>query len=160
VIDIFDQCDLDFELDRQEASTGDLLLATGGPVSQDWDTVVQVGGRIADIVESERCDACLSCRTDAVCLACGTCSDCEDICAECTPSIQFRVPEIPAGSTNVVILNGYGGTRPIPLNILGEEFTWDSASDTGRDTASDTGSDTASDTGSDTDSDTGSDTGS
>ena len=156
VPDIFDECDLVISLEPPAARPGDTVVATGGPFSEAYDHVVQIGGVAAEVVAVERCLECLSCRENdpGLCLACGPCIDCDALCDACEPTLSFVVPDaVVPGSTTVIVLNAYGSSSAVPIEILGATDTSDTSdtSDTGivdsaildtgsaRDSASDTG---------------------
>lgn len=148
-LDIVDECDLVVSLEPAAAAPGDTIVASGGPFSEVYDHVVQVGGVAAEVVEVERCLECLSCRESDpdLCLACGPCLSCDEVCDACEPTLSFVVPEdVPTGSTTVSILNAYGSSSAVPFEVVGATDTSDtglidsSTLDTSTDTAStDTG---------------------
>jgi hypothetical protein len=118
----FDQCELDLILDVAEAAPGDTVVAVGRPLTDDFDTVVRVGGATASIQDVERpqpgCSTCDACRVDERCTVCEVCAACSDACAACEETVTFTVPDLPEGDTQVSIVNAYGNSLPLPLQIL------------------------------------------
>ncbi len=156
------QCALDVETDPVSAAVGDEVVIFGGPMTERYDTLVQVGGITAELVDVARegCDECDACQADAGCLACTACLDCADSCASCEQTATFIVPEIAAGATTVVVTNGFGASPAVAFEVLPAGQDTGDTGDTA-DTAdtADTGATT--DTGDTSDTlDTGADTGS
>lgn len=143
-------CDLEAALDQPEARVGDTLIATGGPFTVDWDTLVEVGGfQAADVAVSRSaectlCDACIG-DPDAECDACGACDVCAALCDPCVETVTFVVPSGVSGDVGVVVVNGFGSSAAAPLRVLADTSDADtSASDTDTSPSdTDAGADTA-----------------
>lgn len=113
-------CDVAATLEPASAAVGDSVVATGAPFTEPYDTLLQVGGYTAQIVDVTRddCETCDSCRDEALCTTCETCSECDEACALCVQTIEFVVPEGPAaGPTSVVIRNGFGSSPALPFEV-------------------------------------------
>lgn len=139
-----------------EAAPGDVVLLRGAPMSEPFDTVVRVGGVVAEVMSVERdgCTACDACRAEEGCSSCGPCPDCDADCGGCEQALSFLVPDIPGGPTVIMVYNQHGTSAPIPFQVWREPDTG-LTPDTGADTDEpDTDTD-AQDTD-ETDTDTGS----
>lgn len=170
-LDIYEQCDLDVVLEPTAAERAASVVATGGPYAQPYDTTVQVGG-VATTVDAyqrwtrrrteedgetvetlvlsdEACDACDTCRLEAECTSCDHCHACEVDCADCVETLTFTVPDAaPAGPTSVIVLNGFGASRPVGFTVLGADLpTTASTAHTGRATGDTAGAAATGDTG-------------
>jgi len=145
-LDQHETCDLEVELSTLTAEPGDELVLTGGPQTAAYDTRVEVGGLPATVLDVDRnssCGSCETCRAEAECLVCGTClgttleevdriacfgdpfEGTEGVCGECEESVRFVVPDLPAGATTVVVLNGNGSSPPLPLEIVAADAPTD-----------------------------------
>ncbi len=107
-------CVVELELGAEQARVGDTVTATGGPLTSNFDTRVQVGGVYSDAIEVERtdCGACEACISEFSCGACAT------ECASCTETVTFEIPALQPGPRAVVLYNRHGSTEPITLEIL------------------------------------------
>ena len=119
-------CGVEASLDPATAGPGDVVTLTGGPFTRSIDTQVLVDGVPAsdivvtrtdcavcdELVETEGCDA-----FDAV--AC-------DSCVEVT---TFVVPDVPSGTQPVVLINAWGSTEGLTLDVIGDTAVEDT--DTG-----------------------------
>ena len=112
-------CALDLALDQETAAVGDVVRAVGGPVSDVWDTSVRVGGVDANVLSVDRtdCDACDLCQQAAGCDGCGLCTDCTATCDSCEESVSFEAPTLPDGAADVVIVNPYGRSTSLALDV-------------------------------------------
>ncbi len=141
IIPTTDRCSLEVgQLASESGRPGDTVLATGGgPFRDERDTAVFVGGVRASVVSvnggSTDCLACQACKSEAECSLCGTCDDPSDdldeerrqecfatgeepgFCARCEPSVEFVVPDLPAGPTEVWVIGEIGTSRPVPFTI-------------------------------------------
>ena len=114
------ECSLDATLSLAEAHVGDQVAIGGGPFTGPDDTIVRVGGVQATLVDVDRsgCELCDACVTgDATC-RCGTCAACDAACADCSEAVSFYVPEVPAGANSVVLINRYGATTALSIDVL------------------------------------------
>lgn len=137
---IADRCDIGLgALSPAEAAPGASVVVTAGPLTRSWDTTVLLGGVSAQVVDLERsgCDSCDLCRNQADCNACDDCDDCDALCAvECVESLTFVVPELPAGSYSLQLVNGHGSSAGLSFTVLAPLPADTGAPDTG---APDTG---------------------
>lgn len=120
----FDQCQVQAMLEPATAGVGEEVVLTGGPFTEPYDTVVQVGGADAQVLEVERtdCDPCDECLEDWDCGPCMTCEhDCDELCEACVEITSFEVPEVSAGPTSVVLINRYGSTPSLDFEVLESE---------------------------------------
>ena len=83
---------------------------------------MRVGGETAELVDVDRpqpgCSTCDGCRLDEGCGVCDTCGACAEACTACEETVTFIVPELPEGESPVSIINAYGNSPPLPLQIL------------------------------------------
>lgn len=123
VLDVYEQCDVEVVLAPTEGLPGATVVATGGPFSKAYDTVVTVAGVQAEVdaVERTDCDACDSCRDEANCLACGACTECTEDCSSCLETTTFTVPAAEPGASSVRLLNRFGGSAAVPFTVLGAD---------------------------------------
>jgi hypothetical protein len=128
------------------------VVLTGGPLTDNWDTAVYFGTERALVtaIDRDSCDDCDACRETNICTACGDCDACDLLCTEdCVETARVEVPQVDAGSVDVLLFNAYGVSSPLV-------FTVDGAEDTGSTSGSDTGeSENASDSGSGSKADSG-----
>jgi hypothetical protein len=115
----YEQCELDLVLSADSGVPGDIVSATGRPLTADFDTVVRVGGVEAAIllVDREECEACDICRSEAGCNQCVTCATCAETCAVCAEQVQFEVPSVDPGDAPVLVANGYGASLPLSFEV-------------------------------------------
>jgi hypothetical protein len=109
-----------YELDTEMASVGDTVSALGHPMTSVWDTAVYVGDVRASLIDVTRdgCETCDECREQAGCDACSECASCAEECTDtCVEHVQFVVPEISAGESNVSMYNGHGQSNGLPLHV-------------------------------------------
>ena len=131
---------------------------TGGPLTDTWDTAVYFGTERALItaVERDGCDDCDACRETNGCTACGDCDACDLLCeADCVETTSAEIPQLDAGSVEVLLFNAYGVSKPLVFTVDGVE---DTGSTSGSDTG-DSGDNSGSDSGDAADSGTASDSG-
>ena len=137
--EVFATCEVDLALEPSQGFPGDEVVASGGPFSERYDTVVAIDGVSADIVDIDRvdCSTCDTCRFNNGCATCGRCFACEDACASCEQSLTFTVPEVDAGVRVVNVRNRHGESPFVEFLVLGNTGTADTqaTSNTG-DTAS------------------------
>lgn len=124
----FVQCDLDLELEVESATPGTEVTAGGRPLTQALDTIVRVDGVEAEVVSVDRseigCLACDECYVSAGCTGCEECAACADACGDCVQSVTFQVPEsTAAGTAEVTVINAYGTSPPLPLDIVVDDET-------------------------------------
>lgn len=147
-VDSYQSCELELAFDRTTALPGETVVATGGPMTDAGirDLRVEVGGEPAQVLTVTRtsCDACDTCREEAVCSPCGPCNgrlldaarraECfgdplasppvVGSCAACAESMSFAIPpDAPPGPTRVWITNGAGSSDPLPFEVLGSPRT-------------------------------------
>jgi len=118
-------CALDVDLATADASVGELVRITGGPMTTTYDSKVLVGGVAAlvqSIQQNAACTQCESCRADAGCGTCDYCSTCVDACNSCESSLDFIVPNV-TGLQPVVLFNLHGQSSAVNLNIAGGSDT-------------------------------------
>ncbi len=110
-----------------EAAPGDTVVATTAPLTEVWDTTVQVGTDAASVVAVDRneCSACDTCRETVGCTSCDECTDCAEDCATCVQTVSFTVPAVAVGATTVTITNIHGATAEGRLVVV------ESSADTG-----------------------------
>jgi hypothetical protein len=118
------RCTLEITLTPESAEVGELVTATGSPLTEGYDTFVVVGGVEADVLSVDRADCalCDACRDDSGCSTCSACVVCEETCSTCAEALQFIVPMAPPGDTFVTVVNAAGSTEMIPFTILGTSF--------------------------------------
>jgi hypothetical protein len=153
-------CSIDVVLAPVSAAAGDTVVATGGPMTETRDTLVQVGGLAAVVTAVERgetCEDCELCRRDADCAPCGFCPGqglpddqrlacfgdvltdpvVEGSCDLCVETVEFIVPDgLPVGPATVVVFNANGQSPPIPLQVVATSATGKTPSTTTSDTGS------------------------
>lgn len=167
-VDFFESCELDVVLDPASGAPGEVVTATGSPLTQPYDTLVSVGGVDAEVLEVARepeCEECDTCKLDAGCLVCGTCLgtsldpdrrlECfgdpfdpqsTGYCGRCVETLTFVVPaSAPRGLTTVVVLNRNGSSAPLEFRVGGTESTGDTSAETA-DTSTPTDTSAPSDT--------------
>ena len=106
-------------LEPASAEVGAEVLLVASPLSESWDTAVLVGGERAQLLglSREGCDACIEDNECSSCLS--DCDPCDAQCAaDCTESVSFLVPELPAGPTTVELFNTHGGSQRIAFEVL------------------------------------------
>lgn len=141
------------------AVPGQTVTATGGPMTEIWDSAVYVDSMRAELVAVERlgCEECDSCKTQNKCRDCDECEECDAICdQDCVESIQFVTPEV-TGTVQVSLYNGHGQSNGLPLEVLGSADTGNDSGrsgDTDSGTPVDTGATSATDTADDPSTDT------
>jgi hypothetical protein len=115
-------CSLDATLETGAAAPGDEVGVLGGPLTSDFDTVILVDGVQAEVTAVDRndCGECDLCVVDGGCNACGECTICDDVCATCVEAARFIVPDVPGGVHDVVLINSYGTTEGLQLDVLGD----------------------------------------
>jgi hypothetical protein len=131
-------CTLDLGLEVTEVYAGELITVTGGPFTSLYDTRAHIRGVDSELSELNRtdCAICDACQEEAECNGCLSCLDCEASCETCVQSIVVRVPDISAGTANLILLNAYGSSQPLPLLILHSDTA---AADTANPIFGDTG---------------------
>ena len=121
---VLEQCELDLALDTDSAMVGDTVTAVGRPITAEIDTAVRIDGLNAPLVDVDRpqpaCEGCDACRVAAECEVCEQCSICAPLCEECIEVVAFEVPELDAGEYAVTVVNSYGVSPPMPLQIVPE----------------------------------------
>lgn len=102
------------------AAPGDVVVLDGAPYSEDYDTIVRVGGvgALAVDVTREACSACDACRASEGCRTCGTCEGCDADCDTCVQTLSFTVPDVPAGDAPIVVFNRHGTSAPVPFTVV------------------------------------------
>jgi len=122
----FLHCTVESTLEPAAAPVGAEVVARGGPFTEAYDTTVQLDGVSAKVeaVERSECDECDDCHTFYGCTACEPCLPCTESCAPCEQTTTFTVPDVPTGSTTLVMSNRYGSTPRL-------DFTVEEAGDTG-----------------------------
>ena len=113
-------CTLDLAVESPEVYPGQSLTLSGGPLTAVYDTRAQVGGLNAIVQDISRteCAACDACREEAECTGCFACTECEASCDTCTEALAIEVPALPAGPADLVVLNAYGSSSPLQLQVL------------------------------------------
>lgn len=113
-------CDLAGVVEPATGEPGDAIVITLGPVLDQYDTLVQVGGTNANVTDVDRdnCSACDACREFHECLSCDSCVICSEDCNLCVETVTFAVPELAAQSTSIVVISAFGSTEPIPFSVL------------------------------------------
>jgi len=106
----FELCSLQITLDTTTTAPNETVLATGGPFTDVYDTVVEVGGHDAQVlsVEQRDCDTCDLCLVAAECNGCEPCDSCSEMCLDCVHQLSFVVPELEPSLTTVNVINRYG----------------------------------------------------
>ena len=129
---LFSSCDVEATITPASGVPGDEVLATGGPFTEVYDTTVNFDGVYGEVTSVNRldCEFCDSCREDVGCLACGPCEPCEAACETCAESMIIVVPKVEAGVSTVTITNGFGTTKGLEFNIVGETTTTETGSTT------------------------------
>ena len=104
------------------AQPGELVTLTADPLTELQDTDLRVGGVDAQVQSVDRtgCDDCDDCRTTQGCAACGDdCDACDAECRDnCVETLSFVVPELSAGTHQVVLFNAHGGSLAAPFEVL------------------------------------------
>jgi hypothetical protein len=97
-----------------------MFSVTGGPLTSAYDTRAQLGGQEAavDLIVRTDCAPCDTCREEAECTGCFPCTDCDATCETCIESLSLEVPSLPSGPADLVVINAYGSSSPIPVTIL------------------------------------------
>jgi hypothetical protein len=115
----FQRCDVDALLEPESAGVGDIVTVTGRPMTDIPDTEVLVGGAAAEVLSVDRtdCTVCDACIEAAACSPCGTCDACAVSCEACMETATFAVPEVTPGTQAVVLINAYGSTLPLALEV-------------------------------------------
>ncbi len=120
----FPQCRLGVELSVDEGAFDDPIVISGREFSAAYDTVVTIGGLRApvDVVTREECTFCDLCRQAASnaqeCDICETCVQCTTACEPCVQQIQIRVPDAAPGWSDLIVINRFGASPPIPFLVL------------------------------------------
>jgi hypothetical protein len=121
---VLQQCELDLALDTDEAMVGDVVTASGRPITGEIDTAVRVGSEAAVIVDVDRpqpaCEGCDACRVRVQCGVCEECGVCDQFCAECVEIVSFEIPDLAPGDAAVTVVNSYGVSAPLPLTIVAD----------------------------------------
>lgn len=166
-----ERCALDASLVQTSGAPGDTIRAEGGPFVDLRDGAVFVNGVRATVTQVNdgdlACLDCLNCRLESACTACddectgngnldleraAECFDEADgFCAQCDFSLEFTVPDVPAGPTSVQIITTLGTSSALPFVVDAAAVPTGDTSGTPTVTTADTSVDTgASDTGPDT----------
>ncbi len=130
-LDSFEACTIDLSLDSESAAPGEIVIARGGPQFSAFDTTIRISGTPATVVDVDRsagCTSCEACRAEFGCLPCGFCPPCDDACqpvidaegnavSGCVETASFEVPDLPAGPAQVVVVNRFGTSDAIDLEI-------------------------------------------
>ncbi len=114
-------CDVSLRaIEPTQAMVGDQVTASGGPMTDAYDTAVYVGTARATLssVTRDGCDACDDCLTDQACTGCDDCDSCDLLCADCLEQVAFTVPAGVAGSTVVTLFNRHGQSNALPFEVL------------------------------------------
>lgn len=113
-------CTIEAVLSADQSPIGELVMLTGGPYTDVSDTTVRIGGvPAADLTvdRSPGCATCDACQTANSC-GCGEeCVPCEAECADCLQTVGVTVPEVAIGAQPVVLINRYGATEPLSLEV-------------------------------------------
>lgn len=147
------RCDVELgSLSPEGGAAGDMVVISGHPLTNDYDTAVYFAGTRATVLSLDRdCDDCDSCREEQSCNICGDCDSCDLICAEsCVETVTVEVPAMDAGESQVRLYNGRGASNGLPFTVSGG-ITDTGAQDSGatKDTA-DTAASTDTGAGTDT----------
>ncbi len=121
-----------YSLTPTSGQAGTPVVAAAQPLTETWDTVVNVDGAQAkiDAISRTDCGECDSCRAEQRCDSCDTCDACDDVCRDvCIQTVQFTVPDLPAGVHSVSMINQHGHSTSLPFTITEAPDT--GASDTG-----------------------------
>ena len=117
LLDTFDACDISGTLVPTSGLAGDTVRVSGGPFTTTWDTIIQVDGAQAEILDISfdgDCTDCLICKDSEI-----DCTQCDEECVSCVESIGFIVPNVSSGDVSVVLTNAYGSTGSIPFQVVG-----------------------------------------
>jgi len=112
-------CDVILEPLMESGTVGEAFTIRGGPQTDARDTSVFVSGANAPVLSVDSCDTCYSCRQEQKCDPCGVCPPCEDECAVCDESVVIEVPNLSSGSHPVQLVNAYGTSNVLSLDIDG-----------------------------------------
>lgn len=121
LVDSFDACELTAILSPSSAAPGDLVTLLGGPLTEPYDTLVQIDGIVATVEDVERSGGCFDCdlcRSETL-----SCGGCTDRCVECVETLTFNAPDLAPGAYVLVLTNAYGTTGPIEFSIVGPATT-------------------------------------
>lgn len=113
-------CLVDVSLAIPQARVGDVVVIDGGPFTVDYDTQVLVDGVAATGISVSRidCDPCDTCVDDQDCDGCRECTACDEDCAPCLETTSFIVPDVEPGVQAVVLINAYGASEGLVLDVL------------------------------------------
>ena len=106
----FELCELEILLDVDTTAANETISATGGPFTDVYDTIIEVGGHDAEVLTVEQldCDSCDLCLVAAECNGCEPCESCVEMCASCVHQLSFVVPELEPATTTINMINRYG----------------------------------------------------
>ena len=125
VVETFQHCELDGLLSAESGEIGDVVTVTGRPFTEVADTEVRVGGVEASVLSVDRvdCTVCDACIEAAACSPCGSCDACDVSCETCIETTTFEIPELAGGAQDIVLINAYGSTAPLPFEVNAPEDT-------------------------------------
>ncbi len=116
LVDSFDACEIALYVSPPAGAPGDVINVLGGPQSTVYDTLLQIDGTPAEIVDLTRsldCVGCDSCREETL-----SCGGCADPCATCVETVSFVTPDISPGVKLLILTNGYGSSTPFEFTVL------------------------------------------
>ena len=120
---------------------GETIDVAGYPFTNTWDTLLSIDGLAQPVIDVSRtgCNDCDACRVENQCLACQDCDPCDSLCkntttdsssdagGECIEMLSFKMPNSEKTSVEMKIVNAYGHSDVINIEIATEEEPEDSA---------------------------------
>ena len=111
------------ELPELQSEAEIQLYAT--PLSDTWDTYVNIDGSAVEIVSLQRlsCGSCDSCRLEQQCDSCETCSECDALCdaSVCFEELTIKTPVLTQSTAKLQIINKYGHSPVYDLSVAPQD---------------------------------------